>query len=496
MNESSEIQRNLEEKYFFLDTHLIREWGVGLYPPFTKEDEKITLYVSDVHSLDPEDKKNKNIESFIKRALDDGIQDEDEPRKFKINDNLTIIFREPTPDEKKLQKIEALAKYESRKLYLLIDGYNKVSKEIKFEQRLKKNLDLGLVEQTVSDKQYDLIKENEFIPLNDLDTNIPEITFINQFLKISSSNSNLDQICKLTKMDKTTYIKNIFYGQNLETQHKSINKDFYNLKIDTIEQYLTMYEILLNRDIDLAFITGMAGAGKSQLTLASIIYQIMRSKQKDANGKDILIGDQIKKPIYNPPFYDKFVLLTDRTVDELYDSSKDSSEKILLKKFEQERRSLFPELQTYVDLIDNVGIVEKSFKRFLIDKTEYVNEEQNLHLPNAPLCGNIDQYFKLQNPYSINGRTFMNSLIYLDNGHEFGKSKMREILGTVGEKSKLIITGDINQINSDEVKNEPLSEANGFIWAINKYLRSETSSVALMKLSKTMRSWNARFAYE
>ena len=482
----SQNLNEINQKYFYVDKIVIKAHGEELFPQFTRDDERITLYIPDILQFEKEDKQNVNVESFLKYALDKGKQDETDLKKFTINENLTIIFREPTKDEKEIQNIEAITKYETRRLHLLTNGYKKVSFP-KFEERWKKNLSYGLVEQIVSNEQYETVKANEFTELEFLEQNIPEVCFTNQFLKVGSSCGSLEQICKVVKQNDKPYLKNLFVGKTEQERNKSIQKDFFNLNFDTLEQYLAFNEILLNPNVDLAFITGMAGSGKSQLSLAAIIYQIMCAK---------IGSDEEGFPIYSQPKYDKFLLLSDRKLDELHDVEMDPNNTVKygLKHYEQERKSLFPQIKKYVDLIDKVGFSKTSFQNFLVRNQDFENTEYNLCLPSTSVRRK-NLSFEIQNPYSIMGATILNSLIYLDEAHKFGKGKIREIIGKVGLNSKLIISGDIDQI-ADSEDNIFQSEANGFLWAIDKFIKSGSDSVGLMKLIQTMRSKTARMAYK
>jgi phosphate starvation-inducible PhoH-like protein len=74
--------------------------------------------------------------------------------------------------------------------------------------------------------------------------------------------------------------------------------------------------------------------------------------------------------------------------------------------------------------------------------------------------GQIDRYVRIEPLGYMRGRTFTNSLILADEMQNSTPNQMRMLLTRIGEKSKLIITGDLAQ--SD------LLEENGLQYLIDK----------------------------
>lgn len=88
----------------------------------------------------------------------------------------------------------------------------------------------------------------------------------------------------------------------------------------------------------------------------------------------------------------------------------------------------------------------------------------------------------------IRGRTFPNTIMIIDEAQNSTPSEMKAVITRMGEKSKLIITGDLEQIDSPKLD----IYSSGLSTVVNKFKQSELS--AHITLQKTERSELAALA--
>lgn len=88
----------------------------------------------------------------------------------------------------------------------------------------------------------------------------------------------------------------------------------------------------------------------------------------------------------------------------------------------------------------------------------------------------------------IRGRTFPNTIMIIDEAQNSTPSEMKAVITRMGEKSKLIITGDLEQIDSPKLD----IYSSGLSTVVNKFKQSELS--AHITLTKTERSELAALA--
>jgi PhoH-like ATPase len=82
----------------------------------------------------------------------------------------------------------------------------------------------------------------------------------------------------------------------------------------------------------------------------------------------------------------------------------------------------------------------------------------------------------------IRGRTFPNTIVIVDEAQNSNPSEMKAIITRMGEKSKLIITGDLEQIDSPKLD----VYSSGLSIVANKFKHSELSAhITLMKTERS-----------
>ncbi len=88
----------------------------------------------------------------------------------------------------------------------------------------------------------------------------------------------------------------------------------------------------------------------------------------------------------------------------------------------------------------------------------------------------------------IRGRTFPNTIVIVDEAQNSNPSEMKAIITRMGDKSKLIITGDLEQIDSPKLD----IYSSGLSIVANKFKQSPLA--AHITLQKTERSELAALA--
>jgi len=88
----------------------------------------------------------------------------------------------------------------------------------------------------------------------------------------------------------------------------------------------------------------------------------------------------------------------------------------------------------------------------------------------------------------IRGRTFPNTIMIIDEAQNSTPSEMKAVITRMGEKSKLVITGDLEQIDSPKID----IYSSGLSTVVNKFKQTELS--AHITLQKTERSELAALA--
>ncbi len=210
----------------------------------------------------------------------------------------------------------------------------------------------------------------------------------------------------------------------------------YGIKPRNAEQTFSL-DALLNPDIKLVGLTGKAGTGKTLLALAAALEQIKNFNQ-------ILLA----RPI---------VALSNRDLGFL---PGDAEEKIN------------PYMQP---LFDNLGVIKHNFnpRSPEYQKIEELQKEEKLVI--TPLA-------------YIRGRSLSNAYFIVDEAQNLTPHEIKTIITRAGEGTKMIFTGDLQQIDSPYLD----MKSNGLAYMIEKMRNQEI--FAHVNLLKGERSFLAELA--
>jgi PhoH-like ATPase len=210
------------------------------------------------------------------------------------------------------------------------------------------------------------------------------------------------------------------------------NIDIYDIKPNNHKQTFLM-DALMNPSIEIVFTIGVAGSGKTLLAIASGLFQTLETNQYD-------------KVVVTRPIIPvgKDIGFLPGTADE--------------------------KVGPYMSpILDNIG--------FIFRKSEYSTKEI---MSTITKTGKIEI---LPMPY-IRGRTLNNSFIIIDEAQNLTPLEMKTILTRVGVNSKIVITGDIFQIDTPY-----LSETdNGLIVASDVFRKNNTKNATTIFLDECERS--------
>ena len=221
---------------------------------------------------------------------------------------------------------------------------------------------------------------------------------------------------KYKKTDIDEYIEeelfNYFDFKSLNYNNQSVKKDECSIKESSLtkpknENQNIYFEFLKNKEIKVILATGPAGTGKTMLPSERAILNLLNNK--------------IEKIIITRP-----VVTADEEIGFLPGDLKDK---------------MAPWMRPIYDMFHQFMSPEKLQKYIFEEKIEIV-----------PLA-------------FMRGRTFKNSFIIADEMQNATCSQMKMILTRIGEKSKIIITGDLEQ--HDRIKEK--SGLEDFINRIKNY---------------------------
>lgn len=178
-------------------------------------------------------------------------------------------------------------------------------------------------------------------------------------------------------------------------------------------------DLIMDKNIDLVTLTGPAGTGKSILVLAAALELVCSKKEYDK-----LIIYRPIQPVGNDIGY----------------MPGDKSEK------------LAPWFQAIMDNLE-VLLSVKNGKGWR-DKLEFFQDKDQIEMDALTY---------------IRGRSIPNSIIFLDEGQNISKEDMKTILTRAGENTKIILTGDLDQIDNNNLD----AINNGLTYVIEKFKDSE-----------------------
>ncbi|MCX8083837.1 MAG: PhoH family protein [Calditerrivibrio sp.] len=207
-------------------------------------------------------------------------------------------------------------------------------------------------------------------------------------------------------------------------------------------------DALFDYNIKIIFAIGIAGTGKTLLSIASGLTQVLNKKYKKLiisrspvpMGRDIgyLPGDiQNKLDPWLKPIYDNIDLI--------------------------------------IGNIQNKNS-EEDYDRFSVDITLDYLKSANL--------------IEVEGLTYIRGRTFHNSFIIIDEAQNLTPHEVKTIITRVGKNSKIVLTGDIHQIDNPYVDERD----NGLTYASERFNKSESDLAVTVYLNKCERSEVSKIA--
>lgn len=260
--------------------------------------------------------------------------------------------------------------------------------------KTKTELYSGFAELDVSSNIIDNIFKQEEVDLPVTENSIHP----NQFLELTSS----------TKLNHKALVRYNGKGKGLKTLAKSV-KTSWGVSPKNREQLLA-WDLLTDKNIPIVSLIGKAGSGKTLISLAAALEQVINKKEYDR-----LIVSRPIQPMGRDLGY------LPGTIEEKLDPWLAPVKDNLLFLFGNDKESV----KEYMER----GIIE-------VEALTY-----------------------------IRGRSIQNSILLLDESQNLTRHEMKTILTRVGMGSKIILTGDIEQIdnsNIDEI-------SNGLTYVIEKF---------------------------
>lgn len=438
-------KKEKKTKIFVLDTNVILHDHTCIYK---FEDNDIVIPITVLEELDKfkrgNDQINYQAREFV-RILDEIVGDDlfnggvklgTELGKLRIetgkpfSPEMAMSFQDKIPDHQILAIAAWTAKNNPDRKTVL------VSKDINLRMKTKS---LGI--------QAEDYKTDQIADINLLDKNI--LTFDNFSSEIigkiysQGSISTLEMNWDYKPDANECFIIRDTTSSVLARYDKASNRIVrvekhvsYGIKPRNAEQTFSL-DLLTNPDIQLAALTGKAGTGKTLLALAAALEQNEQFEQ-------ILLA----RPI---------VALSNRDLGFL---PGDAMEKIN------------PYMQP---LYDNLGVIKRSFNSRSQEslKLEELQKEEKLVI--TPLA-------------YIRGRSLSNVYFIIDEAQNLTPHEVKTIITRAGEGTKMIFTGDLQQIDSPYLD----MRSNGLSYLVEKMKNQEI--FAHINLVKGERSYLAELA--
>lgn len=214
----------------------------------------------------------------------------------------------------------------------------------------------------------------------------------------------------------------IAMGRKVSSNKLKLIKKFYpwGLASRNKEQSFAI-DLILDRDIDLVTIVGKAGGGKSLVILAAALELVIGRKE-----------------------YEKLIIY--RPIQSV------GNEIGFLPGTTEEKLAPY-----YQAIMDNFEILFSNKSGGGSDwKKDFEMFQRKGRIELAPM------------PY-IRGRSIHNAIIFVDEAQQLTREEMKTILTRAGEGSKIILDGDIEQIDAPDLD----ATSNGLVYAIEKFKYSE-----------------------
>ncbi|MBN1985459.1 MAG: PhoH family protein [Prolixibacteraceae bacterium] len=439
------LNANSKSKIFILDTNVILHDHTCIYQ---FQDNDILLPITVLEELD-KFKRGNDLINFqareFTRLLDEIVGDElfnggkslgKGKGKLRIetgkpfSDDLKASFREDIPDHRILAIADHASKnYPNRKVIL-------VSKDINLRMKAKS---LGIQAEDYKTDQVtdENVLDKTITTLENFDVRLIELLYEQGSFAVEEMKDKYQpeaNECFILKGNNSSVLAR--YDTKAGRIIRVEKKTAYGIKPRNAEQTFSL-NVLMDPEIRLIALTGKAGTGKTLLALAAAI-------EMHKNFDQILLA----RPI---------VALSNRDLGFL---PGDASEKIN------------PYMQP---LFDNLGVIKHVFnpRSQEYQKIEELQKEEKLVI--TPLA-------------FIRGRSLSNSYFIIDEAQNLTPHEIKTIITRAGEGTKMIFTGDLQQIDSPYLD----MKSNGLAYMTDRMKNQEI--FAHINLVKGERSYLAELA--
>lgn len=306
-----------------------------------------------------------------------------------------------------------------------------------YHEKTFESLDIDDTIYLPSEEDIDLIYNKQCVKLDNFDwkkndntKSLPDYAKITSFTNIKKS-----ALCRVKDTDQ---------GKMLELI-KPQNGHFYITPLNYKQKFL--YDALLNNEIKLVFAIGVAGTGKTLLSIAAGLSQVLLNKYKKMvitrshvpMGRDLgyLPGNLNEKlEPWLKPIYDNMELILDNLSEDKQPVSKDNT---LLKK--------------------------------------HMNELTLDYLKNT-------KFLEIEAISFIRGRTFHESFLLIDEAQNLTPHEVKTIITRAGQNTKIVLTGDPSQIDNPYLDERD----NGLVYTSERFKKNNSRLAATIILDKCERS--------
>jgi PhoH-like ATPase len=253
-----------------------------------------------------------------------------------------------------------------------------------------------------------------------------------------------------------------------------------------LEQVLALRELLMNDEISLCVVTGRQGCGKTLLTYAAMVHQIMDHSQKTPFHSHLLSSK-------TKAHYRKIVLYKPIS---LVGGKKNDVGFLPGSLFQKIR----PYLQGYIDChndnteLGKVLTFEDMFRHPTLPDTDFPKTRQYKGTIDGGKLPTCNSAIELRYIGHARGNTLTNTIISIDEAQNFTPFEIKTIMERAGPGSKVIITGDPLQVDNPSITS---TDINGLTSAIRHYLGKPYFGMIRMnrnyrhQISDDSEGWNA-----
>ncbi|BAI81686.1 phosphate starvation-induced protein PhoH (plasmid) [Deferribacter desulfuricans SSM1] len=383
----------------------------------------------------------------------------------------TLLLDENKNDDKIIIDVQNIEKYKEKIFNVLSDKYNF---DLKIKNMIFVSKDLHL---RIKAKLFDILTEDyrkhklvKLPSFNGLYLTVPS-EIINQiyskgeyffeethgkyifennytgyslkkFLEETGFSSNYENI----DADTTINYNDYFLIRSNENEKHSVLVRFVGdklLKVENINEVFGIYpknhkqkffiDALLNDTIDVVFGIGVAGSGKTLLSIAAGLYLTLEQKK------------------YNKIIVTRPVIPFGRDIGFLPGSAEEKVHPYML------------------PIFDNIDFIFKDEEKVNVTSKDYLMQSDLISIMPLPF---------------IRGRSFNNSFIIVDEAQNLTPLEVKTILTRVGENSKIVLTGDIFQIDVPYIDERD----NGLIVAAESFRENNIKNSAVIFFDHCERS--------